>query len=145
MSLSRLASAALSLCLLIGLAGCSKGPQSAAPVKRAPSLASRQWAQVTNGFVDEYFRAQPFFATLAGKHEFDGQLPDVSAHGIKREIARLHDARAQLTAVDPAPLEPNERFDREYLLSVVDRDLFWIEKARFPFSNPSWYQANLDP
>ena len=101
-------------------------------------------AQVTNGFVDEYFRAQPFFAAQAGV-KFDGQLPDVSAYGIKREIARLHDAREQLTAVDPAPLEPNERFDREYLLSVVNRDLFWLEKARFPFSNPNWYLGSLDP
>jgi hypothetical protein len=42
-------------------------------------------------------------------------------------------------------LEPNERFDREYLLSVVDRDLFWIEKARYPYSNPYWYLGNLDP
>lgn len=145
MSLSTRVRAALSLCVLASLAGCSKGPQSSAPVKRGPSLASQQWAQVTNGFVDEYFRAQPFFAAQAGKHEFDGQLPDVSAHGIKREIARLHDAREQLTAVDPAPLEPNERFDREYLLSVVNRDLFWLEKARFPFSNPNWYLGSLDP
>ena len=138
-------SAALSLALLISTGGCNQGPQSAAPLKRAPSLASQQWAQIANGFVNEYFSAQPFFAAQSGKHEFDGQLPDLSAHGIKREVARLHDAQQQLTAVDPAPLEPNERFDREYLLSVVQKDLFWLEKTRFPFTNPYWYQANLDP
>src|SRR5271165_3996398 len=145
MSKSIRLSAALSLALLISAGGCNQGPQSTAPAKRAPSLASQQWAKIANGFVDEYFTAQPFFAAQVGKHEFDGQLPDLSAHGIKREIARLHDAQGQLAAVDPAPLEPNERFDREYLLNVVQRDLFWLEKARFPFSNPSWYQANLDP
>ncbi len=112
-------SAALSLALLISAGGCNQGPHSTAPAKRAPSLASQQWAQIANGFVDEYFSAQPFFAAQSGKHQFDGQLPDLSAHGIKREIALLHDAQQQLTAVDPAPLEPNERFDREYLLSVV--------------------------
>ena len=116
MSLSIRVSAALSVALLISLAGCNQGPKSTAPVKRGPSLASQQWAQLTNGLMDEYFRAQPFFAAQAGKHEFDGQLPDVSTHGLKREIARLHDAREQLSAVDPAPLEPNERFDREYFI-----------------------------
>ena len=40
---------------------------------------------------------------------------------------------------------PNERFDREYLLSVADRDLFWLEKAHYPSINPYWYVGNLDP
>ena len=43
------------------------------------------------------------------------------------------------------PLEPRERFDREYLLAVVDKDLFWLEKAKFPFSNPKWYIDAIDP
>ncbi len=90
-------------------------------------------------------RAQPFFAAQQGRHEFDGQLPDVSSHGLKREIARLHDARNQIAAVDPAPLEPRERFDREYLLAVIDKDLFSLEKTKFPFTNPAWYIGNIDP
>jgi hypothetical protein len=69
----------------------------------------------------------------------------LSNHGIRREIARLHDQRDQVAAVDPKTLEPRERFDREYLLAVVDRDLFWMEKAKFPFSNPSWYLDQIDP
>ena len=27
----------------------------------------------------------------------------------------------------------------------MDRDLFWLEKARLPFSNPYWYLDDLDP
>jgi hypothetical protein len=50
-----------------------------------------------------------------------------------------------IAAVDPKTLEPRERFDREYLLAVVDKDLFWLEKAKFPFSNPAWYIGNIDP
>jgi len=88
---------------------------------------------------------QPSFAARQGRHEFDGQLPDLSAHGIKREIARLHDQREQISAVDPATLQPRERFDRAYLLAVLDRDLFWIEKTQFPFKNPGWYLEKIDP
>jgi Bacterial protein of unknown function (DUF885) len=130
---------------LAGLAGCGQSPPPTASVKKAPSQASQQWATTANGFVEDYFRAQPFFAAQSGRHEFDGQLPDLSAHGLKREIARLHDARATLAAVDPAPLEPKERFDRLYLMSVVDRDLFWLEKTNFPATNPNWYLGNIDP
>jgi uncharacterized protein (DUF885 family) len=100
---------------------------------------------VTTGFIESYLAARPSFAAQSGRHEFDGQLPDLSNHGIRREIARLHDERDQIAAVDPKTLEPRERFDREYLLSVADRDLFWLEKAKFPFSNPGWYIEKIDP
>ncbi|MDB6086275.1 MAG: hypothetical protein JWN43_4156 [Gammaproteobacteria bacterium] len=146
MSLSfRLGTAAACL-LLAGVMGCSqKSPQSSVPAKKPPSQASQQWANIANGFIEDYLRAQPFFAARAGRHEFDGQLPDLSAHGIKREISRLHDAHQQISAVDPATLEPRERFDREYLLNIIDKDLFWLEKARYPFSNPNWYVNEVDP
>jgi uncharacterized protein (DUF885 family) len=136
--------AALSGVLFLGLAGCGQSPPPSVAHK-GPSLASQQWNKLTAGFIEDYFNARPFFAAQSGRHEFDGQLPDVSNHGIKREIARLHDQRAQIAAVDPKTLEPRERFDREYLLAVVDRDLFWIEKTKFPFSNPAFYIDKLDP
>lgn len=142
--LSRLG-AVVSGVLLLGLAGCNQAPQSSTPARKPLSQASQQWATVSNSFIEDYMRAQPFFAAQAGRHEFDGQLPDLSAHGIKREIARLHEARVQLTGVDPAALEPRERFDREYLLAVVDRDLFWLEKAQFGSTNPEFYLGNIDP
>ncbi len=53
--------------------------------------------------------------------------------------------RDQIAAVDAGTLQPRERFDREYLLAVVDKDLFWIEKTQFPFSNPGWYLDQIDP
>jgi uncharacterized protein (DUF885 family) len=147
MSASLKAFAALSGLLLLGLAGCNQAPPPSATnaAARPPSAASQEWAKLTNSFIESYFAAQPFFAAQSGRHEFDGQMPDLSAHGIKREIARLHDARDQLQGVDPSTLQPNEQFDREYLLTVVDRDLFWLEKAKYPSSNPYWYLGELDP
>ena len=134
--------AALSALLILAACGQSAPP----PQKpKGPSPASQAWIRLSNAFVEDYMQAQPAFAANSGRHEFDGQLPDMSAHGIKREIARLHDQRDQIAAVDPKTLEPRERFDREYLLAVVDKDLFWIEKTQFPFSNPAWYLGNIDP
>jgi uncharacterized protein (DUF885 family) len=129
--------------LFLGLTGCNQSPHAVAP--KGPSPASQEWNKLTAGFINEYFNAQPFFAAQSGRHEFDGQLPDLSNHGIRREISRLHQARDQIAAVDPKTLEPRERFDREYLLAVVDKDLFWMEKAKFPFSNPNWYIDKVDP
>lgn len=134
----------LAAAALLIVAGCGQ-EQPAAPAKKPPSEASQQWTELSQRFVREYFDAQPFFAAQAGKHEYDGQLPDLSDHGLRREVSRLHGWRTQLEQVDASKLEPQEQFDREYLLSVVDRDLFWLEKARFPHTNPYWYLGNIDP
>ena len=136
--------AALSGVLFLGLVGCGQ-QQPAANAPKGPSLASQEWDKLTASFIQSYFDAQPFFAAQSGRHEYDGQLPDLSNHGIRREISRLHDERDQIAAVDPKTLEPRERFDREYLLAVVDKDLFWIEKTKFPFTNPGWYIDKIDP
>jgi uncharacterized protein (DUF885 family) len=136
--------AALSGVLCLGLVGCGQ-QQPASNAPKGPSLASQEWDKLTASFIQSYFDAQPFFAAQSGRHEYDGQLPDLSSHGIRREIARLHDERDQIAAVDPKTLEPRERFDREYLLAVADKDLFWIEKTKFPFTNPGWYIDKIDP
>ena len=141
---SRDLGAALPAVLLFLLTSCGQSPPPPAGPK-GPSVASQQWEKTVNSFIEDYMNNQPAFAAEAGRHEFDGRLPDLSSHGIKREIARLHDQQQQLSAVDASKLQPRERFDRAYLLAVVDKDLFWLEKSGFPFNNPAWYQPQIDP
>jgi hypothetical protein len=136
--------AVLSGALVFIVSGCGQSAPPP-PKPKGPSAASQAWLKLSTAFIESYMQAQPAFAAQAGRHEFDGQLPDVSAHGLKREIARLHAERDQIAAVDASTLEPRERFDREYLLAVLDKDLFWIEKTQFPFSNPGWYLGQIDP
>jgi hypothetical protein len=136
--------AALPAALLLILSGCGQSTPPP-PKPKGLSQASQNWLKISNAFVENYMQAQPAFAAQSGRHEYDGQLADVSAHGLKREIARLHDEHDQISGVDPANLQPRERFDRQYLLAVIDKDLFWIEKTQFPFSNPAWYLGQIDP
>ena len=104
-----------------------------------------QWDAHVQRFLTDYFRANPTFAVYQGKHEYDGSFPDWSARGIEAEIARLHRERDLATAFDTARLDDKRRFQRAYLLGVVDRDLFWLEEARFPWRNPAFYGDALDP
>jgi uncharacterized protein (DUF885 family) len=104
-----------------------------------------QWDAHVQRFIDDYFHANPTFAVYEGKHELDGQLPDWSAAGVQAEIARLHRERDLATAFDTSKLDEGRRFQRDYLLAVVDKDLFWLEDARFPWTNPSFYADALDP
>ena len=147
---TRLLIASAASVLAVGvLAACSR---QAPPVFRAapattPPAALQQsgWESYANQFIEDYFRARPMFAVQAGRHEFDGDMPDLSAAGIAREVARLKMCRTQVDAFDPATLAPEQRFERAYLLNVIDTDLFWLDRAKFPFKNPAWYIDLLDP
>ena len=52
-------------------------------------------------------------------------------------------------AVSADALGDADRFERDYFVARVDRDLFWLEDAEAPFLNPAWYldwlTDNLDP
>jgi Bacterial protein of unknown function (DUF885) len=136
--LARCLAAAAVLCL----AGCG-GP---APAPPAPARGSADpWPEFAARFIEDYFKANPFFAVQAGRHEFDGQMPDLSAVGIAGEVARLKKMRAEARALPGTVLTNAERFEREYVYSVIDGDLFWLDRARSPFTNPAWYVDQLDP
>lgn len=111
----------------------------------APSQGSAAWAKYVEHYLDEYFAANPSAAVHAGKHEYDGQLPDFSQAGIEKEILRLHTARDEISKFKDEDLSEHDRFERDYLLSEVDGELFWLEVADQPHTAPFWYADALDP
>jgi uncharacterized protein (DUF885 family) len=129
--------------------GCDRNPDAPAGADRRAASASETgdaaWESFTRRYIEEHFKAQPFFAVKAGRHEFDGQMPDWSAAGLAREIARLKAARKEVAAFDAKALSGAHAFERDYLLAVLEEDLFWLDEARLPFANPAWYIGDLDP
>ena len=125
-------------------AGCSKEP-APAPANTAAAKPA-QWDGFVNRFIDDSLAANPFQGVDAGRHQFDGKAPDWSAQGFANEIARLKAARAEAEAFPADALTPVQRFERDYLIAgVINRDLFWMDTARFPFRNPAYYIGKLDP
>ena len=145
---SRLCSRFLFACLLAAaVSACERVPApaaSAAPPP-APSASSNGWARLREDFLASYFKAEPAVAVYAGRHEFDGQLPDWSAAAIAREIQRLHTERKRAAAFTDAALSSAERFERDSIIAHLDTDLFWMETAEAPFRNPAFYIDSLDP
>jgi len=147
MALKSIGTWSLAIALVIAAAACSRQPAatSSPPAPRPPVHAQATWDDYAARFIEEYFKAQPFFAVQAGRHEFDGRMADLSAAGIAREVEQLKTMRTQAEAFNEASLTSRQRFQREYLLSVIDNNLFWLDRARFPFTNPAWYIDRLDP
>jgi len=127
------------------LLGCHRAPPPAPPAAPAVPAASNGWTRFRDDFLEAYFKAQPALAVSAGRHEFDGQLPDWSADGIAHEIARLHRVRALTLDFRDASLRAVERFERDSIVARIDGDLFWMESAEAPFKNPAFYIDDLDP
>ncbi len=113
------------LALLLLLAGCQQATRPGSAT--APSAESPSWDAYVGEFLEAYFVAQPDLAVWTGRHEFDGKLPDWSAAGIKREIQRLHAERDRAAAFPNDALDARQRFERDYLIAIIDGDLFWQE------------------
>jgi hypothetical protein len=113
------------------------------------SLPAEAWQAFIDDYIEDYLAAHPAWAVVAGRHEYDGLLPDWSRAGIAAEIARLRAARDEARAFDTAELGPLGEYQRDYFLATVDRALFWMEKAEWPFVNPAfyfdWMMDSLDP
>ena len=116
-------------------------PAIAAPPAAAPAAS---WAGFRDGFIEGWFRIDPAGAVYQGRHDFDGGLGDWSPAGLKAQgdFLRASIARAKgFTALTGA-----DAFERDYLITVAQGKLFWLEDADKPHRNPAWYiNAGLDP
>lgn len=143
-----------SCALGIALTACG---HSAPPAPVAPVASSTQpqpmaaanppsWDEFVERSIEAFFVTHPPFAVAMGRHEFDGQLPDWSGDGIKREIAELEQMRKAAAAFDDTRLSSEQKFQRAYFLNRIDNELFWLRDTRQPFVNPAYYfDGGLDP
>jgi len=146
-----------STCSIVLLAACQQSEVPEPPAVREavtepaqqPSLPGQDWTVFVDGFIESHLAAHPQFAVAAGRHEYDGLLPDWSAEGIQAEIERLHAQREAALLFGADELGEVGQYQRDYLLAVTDRALFWLEKAEWPFVNPAfyfdWLSDSLDP
>jgi uncharacterized protein (DUF885 family) len=141
--------ARLALAAACGVSAACGGGESPDVQQSVTLDTGSGWTVARDALLEEYLQAHPVFAVVAGRHEFDGQLPDWSADGIRAEIGRLKVWRARADGYADEALTPAERFERDLLIARFDRDLFWLEAAEAPFVNPSfyldWAGDNLDP
>ena len=140
--------AAMTLLAMTLLSGCTRSPPEKPPEAAAPAAAAQvpvAWPAFVDAFIEARFKADPYFAVQAGRHDFDGKMPDWSRAAIDADIAELRKFAGELSRWVPASLTVRQRFEHEYLKWVVDSQLFWLAEAEAPFRNPAWYIERLDP
>lgn len=143
---------ALIVLLALLMSACEReaAPEPAATDEVATTDSERPaWNDFVDAYIEASLEAHPAWAVTQGRHEYDGQLPDWSREGIEKEIARMKAAREDAKTYPDEELTEQQRFQRDYFIARIDHDLFWLDKADWPFRNPQfyfgWMSDSLDP
>ena len=137
---------ASAMALALVVSGCKV---STAPDNDKEATAAQQgdWPSFVNNFIEASFKANPGFAVVQGRHEYDGQIADLSQAGIQAEVDRLKKAIADAQGFADDKLTPQQRYERDYLIATAKGQLFWIDPtgADQLHHNPASYLGFVDP
>jgi len=113
--------------------------QSAMPVSD-----SKDWDSYVNQFIEAYFVAHPDLPCGKDGMNLTANYPTGALRACK-EAKRLHAEKDRVSGFQESTLSERQRFEREYVASQIDADLFWIESAEWPFRCPQFYADAIDP
>ena len=128
----------------VGVAACTAVPQQVVGPQTQVSIP-QDWETYVSDFIEWTFKTRPDIAVWAGRHEYDGGIPDWSEAALRDEIARLHRERDRAQAFEPATLTGERKFERKLVIAEINTRLFWLETAQWPYLSPSYYGWQLDP
>ena len=130
----------------IAMGGCEMADNSNQSGNSAQA-PSGDWPSFVNNFIEASFKSNPGFAVAQGRHEFDGQIADLSQTAIDADVARLKRAIADAQAFSEDKLTDEQKYERDYLVAVAKGQLFWIDPdgADQLHNNPAAYLGLLDP
>lgn len=130
----------------LAMGGCQMADNSNQSGSSAEAPAG-DWPAFVNGFIEASFKSNPGFAVAQGRHEFDGQIADLSQAAIDADVARLKKAISDAQSFGDDKLTEQQKYERDYLVAVAKGQLFWIdpEGADQLHTNPAAYLGVLDP
>ena len=139
----RLLAGLAGMAIALGAAACTPATPPAAS-SAPPAQPAGAWQDFTQQTIDRWLALDPAFAVYQGAHQHDGKLPDWSEAGLKARGDFLRSVIAQARAYQG--LTAAEAFERDYLVQVAQGQLFWLEDADQPHTNPAFYVGGgLDP
>jgi uncharacterized protein (DUF885 family) len=126
---------ALGSLLIIVAGACTRSAQEAVTSPAVP------WAEFANATIAEYYRRNPETAVNAGLHEYDGQMSDMSIDANAEYVRWLRQTRGTVQAY--GKLDGIDAFERDYLLSAIDGEIFDNATSGFMRNNPIFYANRI--
>ncbi|HEY6876847.1 MAG TPA: DUF885 domain-containing protein [Polyangiales bacterium] len=127
--------------LAVLLLGACSGAQPV--VVKDAGHSWQRWDALSARFAELALARDPGFAANQGRHERDGEIVDLSLPAIAAWDAQLHAVRDEAAAFEG--LDDTRAFEREYLLAVIDGELFSDERYREHMRSPLLYANAVDP
>ena len=115
-------------------------PEAHPPAAPAERPAASPFAATRDRILDRWLAEEPSLGRAAGLHQFDGKVGDYSAAGIAARLSRVEKDRAELLAVDPKGLGPDEALDLALLVQRADLLLFWGKDLEIHRRDPQSYE-----
>ena len=132
----------------LAIGGCRVSDQADNGVgTQSEAGANAEWPKFVESFIEDSFKANPGFAVSSGRHEFDGQIADMSQTAIDANVAELKKAISDAQGFTDDKLSERQRYERDYLIAVAKGQLFWIDPtgADQLHTNPAAYLGLVDP
>ena len=118
---------------LLALTACGGGGESTA----TPDNQLQPWADFVAATMDEYYRRNPERAVDAGLHQYDGEASDWSLAARREYSAWIGETIAAAHRYES--LTDDDAFERDYLVTALRGQAFWIDETDFLTKNPTSY------
>ena len=104
--------------------------------------AQEQFQRASDEYFDQvYYPNQPTAGTVAGYHQFDSKLEDLSAGAIDEEVAALDSFEKRISAIAPASLGQTTRADRQLVLNQIHSHRLTLHTIRPWTKNADEYSS----
>src|SRR5215472_14626020 len=94
-----------------------------------------------NRIIDDYLKNEPIQATIAGRHDYDAELPDITPDGFADSNTRAKAYLATLERFGDDVLTPDEQIDRALLASKFQVEVHDYEARQTYKHDPSLYPS----
>lgn len=85
-------------------------------------------------FWEGTLKAHPMMATILGDHRYDGDMPDNTLAGARRELERLDDLRQRALATPEAGVDTEQRITRAMLINELSKGISQIRAGLWEWS-----------
>ncbi|WP_342317145.1 DUF885 domain-containing protein [Lysobacter sp. FW306-1B-D06B] len=134
--------------LTASLAACQPQPSPAPADTKATAAApasdaavDARFAEISQQWLDGWLRLNPVSATQIGKHDFDGEIDDLSAAGRQAQVDFAKKILAQLDGIDTAKLSRENQIDAAILRNQVRGDIWSIDTLQSWAWDPQVYSG----
>ncbi|HEY5803494.1 MAG TPA: DUF885 domain-containing protein, partial [Lysobacter sp.] len=112
-----------------------------APAAASDAATDARFAEISQRWLDGWLQLNPISATQIGKHDFDGEVDDLSAAGRQKLVDFSKKVLAELDGVDTSKLSRENQIDAAILRNQVRGDIWGIETLQGWAWDPQVYSG----